>query len=74
MFGTGYGTYTDADRGDIVRYSNATDPLTWQPGNYFCAGVKKVVARFRQWETEEKSYGLHPQIKITFDIDPVNMM
>jgi len=39
-----------------------------------CAAVKKVVTRFREWETQEKYYGLHPQIKVTFDIDPVNMM
>ena len=39
-----------------------------------CAGVKKVVARFREWELAKQSFGLAAKIRIIFDIDPFNMM
>jgi hypothetical protein len=41
MFGWGYGSASDADRGDIVRFSKPAAPATWTPENYFIAGVKK---------------------------------
>jgi primosomal protein N' (replication factor Y) len=39
-----------------------------------CSSVKKVLSRFRRWESEEKSFGLPSRISVIFDIDPVNMM
>ncbi|MEZ5360497.1 MAG: primosomal protein N' [Candidatus Zixiibacteriota bacterium] len=39
-----------------------------------CTGVKKVVARFRQWEREKPGFGLPAKIRAIFDVDPMNMM
>lgn len=39
-----------------------------------CAGVRKVVQRFRQWERDKPGFGLPAKIRVIFDIDPVNMM
>lgn len=41
MWGWGFGSYTDPDRGDMVRYSKATDPVTWTGENALFCGVKK---------------------------------
>ena len=42
VMGWGYGSVNDPDRGDILRYCNATDPTTWLPTNNFNAGVQNV--------------------------------
>jgi hypothetical protein len=41
MFAWGFGSASDADRGDIVRFAKPAQPTVWAPENYFIAGVKK---------------------------------
>jgi len=58
----------------------APAPLYKLRGNYRrrliikCPQVKKTIARLRDWENREKSFGLSPKTKSVFDVDPVNMM
>lgn len=41
MMGAGYGSNSDPDRGDIVRFSKPADPTSWDAPNYVIFGVKK---------------------------------
>jgi hypothetical protein len=41
MFAWGFGSNTEPDRGDIVRFAKPTQPTIWVPENYLIAGVKK---------------------------------
>ncbi len=41
MWGWGFGSAADQDRGDILRFAKPTQPLVWPPANYFAIGVKK---------------------------------
>jgi hypothetical protein len=41
MIGAGYGSNSDPDRGDVVRFSKPADPTTWSAPNFVLFGVKK---------------------------------
>lgn len=41
MTGAGYGSNSDPDRGDVVRFSKPADPTTWSAPNFVLFGVKK---------------------------------
>ncbi len=36
--------------------------------------IRKIVARLRRWETDEKNFSLPAKIRVIIDVDPVDMM
>jgi len=41
MTGAGFGSNSDPDRGDVLRFAKPADPTTWIPSSYVLFGVKR---------------------------------
>jgi primosomal protein N' (replication factor Y) len=37
-------------------------------------GIRKIVARLRRWEADEKNFSLPAKVRVIIDVDPVDMM
>lgn len=81
MWGWGYGSEEDPDRGDILRFAKPTQPTVWVPANYFAVGVKKDpilnciptenVLAVQKEDSTYKIFGTDPD---TFGIDVLDAL